>query len=482
MHNSNRHKNSDFLFGHFSVVDKFDTDRFPKLKFTKPIKFKLNKGESIYIPKGWWHWIKSTSKSFAINYWFLNKNNLDPFIFNHSTKYDINLFKGQDVYVWDSFRDDGVSDYILPFNEFYESKLDNRYILTLDQPYPHKSLNYHLKNIIKPYIKFPIHEKLSYKNTFDFNIWISSGKHDTGLHYDDEDGVLSLIEGSKEIILFPPSDSENLYPISVEYNWKNNKALNFWYNSFDNHGTVKGISSSELLYVTCKKDVRVLSNISKLYNKFKTNLIWAYKKSNDGYRWEIYKYYPYRTKGVNPVIISWDLFNNSYNIPDIEHHYFRDTNYPSTPLPFWGNGKYKKSTLLDIDWSSKYKKDGKYSEESKIFVIDNYSSFNDNYNQYMNELGYGEIKEEFKDIILNKYQCYQICIHNKTKNQIFVQYLGISNENFLSFLTLNEYPSHVIDFIEEQVKLNRYNINNEITIVYEISSQKVIRSGFYGNI
>ena len=219
MHNSSRHKNSEFLFGHFSTVDKFDTDRFPKLKFTKPIKFKLNKGESIYIPKGWWHWIKSTSKSFAINYWFSNKNNLDPFIFNHSTKYDINLLNEQEVYVWDSFHDDISYDYVLPFNEFYESKLDNRYVLTLDQPYPNESLNCHLKNIIKPYIKFPIHEKLSYENTFDFNLWISSGKHDTGLHYDDEDGVLSLIEGSKEIILFPPSDAENLYPISVEYNY-----------------------------------------------------------------------------------------------------------------------------------------------------------------------------------------------------------------------------------------------------------------------
>lgn len=470
MNYSSKHKNSEFLFGHFSTVDKFDTDRFPKLKFTKPIKFKLNKGESIYIPKGWWHWIKSTSKSFAINYWFSNKNNLDPFIFNHSTEYDINLLNEQEVYVWDSFHDDLSYNYILPFNEFYESKLDNRYVLTLDQPYPNKALNYHLKNIIKPYIKFPIHEKLSYENTFDFNLWISSGKHDTGLHYDDEDGVLSLIEGSKDIILFPPSDSENLYPISVEYDWKNNKALNFWYNSFYNHGTVEGISSSELLYVTCKKDIRVLSNVSKLYNKFKKNFIWAYKKSNNGYRWEIYKYYPSRSKNnsVKPVIISWDLFSDSYNISDIEHHYFRDTNYPPTSLPFWGNCKCKK--------------DEKYFEESKIFVIDNYSSFNDNYHSYMNELGYGEIKEEFKEIILNKYECYQICIHNKIKNEIFVQYLGISNEDFLNFLILNGYPSHVIDFIEEQVKLNKYNINNEITIVYEISSQKIVRSGFYGNI
>ena len=137
-------------------------------------------------------------------------------------------------------------------------------------------------------------------------------------------------------------------------------------------------------------------------------------------------------------------------------------------MPFWG--------------VSKFKKDGDLYEESKIFVLDNYIPFKENYDSYMIKLGYGDIRDKFKEIILNKYQCYQICIHNKNENQIFVQYLGISNQDFLSFLNLNDYPSHLINFVEEQIKLNRYNINNEITIVYEISSQKVVRSGFYGNI
>ena len=54
---------------------------------------------------------------------------------------------------------------------------------------------------MKPYVKFPTHDKLKYNESYDFNVWISSGKHDTGLHYDDEDGVLTLLEGSKEITL-----------------------------------------------------------------------------------------------------------------------------------------------------------------------------------------------------------------------------------------------------------------------------------------
>ena len=115
-------------------------------------------------------------------------------------------------------------------------------------------------------------------------------------------------------------------------------------------------------------------------------------------------------------------------------------------------------------------------------MIDNYPSFRNDYNLYMNELGYDDIKDKFKNIILEKYKCYQICIHNKTENQIFVQYLGISNKDFISFLNLYDYPSHIINFVQEQVGLDNYKINNEITIVYEIDTQKVVRTGFYGNI
>ena len=219
--NLDRHKNSEFLFGHFSSVDKFDFQKFPKLEFTNPIKFKLEKGESIYIPKGWWHWIKSTEKSFAINYWFKNQNNLNPFVFDYYIKYDINLLYDQEIYVWDSYNDNLSHNYISSFQDFFNSGLDNRFVVTLDRDYPNEATNQHIKNLIKPYIKFPTHKKISCKNIFDFNLWISSGLHDTGLHYDDEDGVLSLIEGSKDIVLFPPSDSKNLYPIDVKYYWKN---------------------------------------------------------------------------------------------------------------------------------------------------------------------------------------------------------------------------------------------------------------------
>ena len=460
--NRHRHRESNSLYAHFSAVDQLNTELYPNLKFTNPIYFKLEKGQSIYIPKGWWHWIKTTTKSFAVNHWFSNNVELNPFIFDYYFEVDTNRFNDQDVYIWNSSKHD---EYFVEdlFKNFYNSGLDDRYVLTLSN-YVNGENNSNIKNLIKPYIKFPSHDRLQYNDSFDFNVWISSGKHDTGLHYDDEDGVLTLLEGSKEITLYPPSDSDNLYAYSTKYSWRKKSAINFAYNSFIIREPLTGISSSEVLFNTCNGDVRVLCNISKLFEKYGQNLVWGFKKSGDDYRWEIYKY----DLQQDPIITSWDLHKNAYDISDIEHYYFKeDTNTP-LGLPFWG--------------VSKFKKDGDLYEESKIFVLDDYIPFKENYDLYMSKLGYGIIKNKFKEIILEKYKCYQICIHNKTENQIFVQYLGISNKDFISFLNLYDYPSHLTNFIEEQISLDNYKINNEITIVYEIDTQKVIRTGFYGNI
>jgi hypothetical protein len=100
----------------------------------------------------------------------------------------------------------------------------------------------------------------------------------------------------------------------------------------------------------------------------------------------------------------------------------------------------------------------------------------------MVELGYESIKESFRDLILNKYTSYDICIHNKKPGEIFVQYLGLTNEEFVEFLTVNGYPQHIIDFVTNQINIGTYNINNEITIVYNTETQEVVRSGFYGNL
>lgn len=460
--NEYTHKNSDSLYAHFSKIDKINYLIFPKIIFANPIHIILNKGQSLYIPKKWWHWVKTTERTFAINYWFNNKKIHKPFIFTHTIKFDINLLDNELVHVWISKHNNNKGSYQQKFKDFYKSNLDDRYVLTLDN-YEAGNNNAHIKNILNDYVTFPNNKKIIYDDNFEYNIWISSNKHNTGLHYDDEDGILTIIDGQKDIILYPPSDTQYLYPFDVSYKWKNTLPLNFRYNSFHNFGKINGICSGELLYITCNYDKRLLTNISKLYDKYNNHLIWGFKKTNDEYRWEIYNY----TLNNDIKITSWDLYGKKYSIGDEEHYYYK-MDYQPVKLPFWGYGKYKKNNVI--------------YDESKIFVIDTYESFYKNYDEYMKKLYYNDIKADFKDIILKKYTCYEICVANKKENQIFVQYMGLTNEEFVNFLIENKYPQYIINYITKNIKLNKYNINNEITIVYDIKSKNILRSGFYGNL
>lgn len=47
------------------------------------------------------------------------------------------------------------------------------------------------------------------------NLWLGPGGHVSSLHYDPMDGTLSQLYGQKRVILFPPSQTYNLYPIAV---------------------------------------------------------------------------------------------------------------------------------------------------------------------------------------------------------------------------------------------------------------------------
>lgn len=467
--NEYRHKGSDSLYAHYSQIDEYDLTKYPDLSFANPMHFTLQPGQSLYIPRNWWHWVKTTKKTFAVNFWFNNSVEQSPFVFNHSIEYDLTKLDDETVVVWNSGkevpRDQKIE--VSTFKEFYNSGLEDRCVITLEN-YPTGKPNRFIKSKLADYVCFPSDPDLVPANKPDYNLWITSNKHDTGLHYDDEDGILTVVEGEKEIILFPPSDSVHLCPYKVEHKWRKNPALNFRYNTYRNLGEVPGVSSSELLYVTCNEDKRVLSNISKLYelalkHQFTLPLIWGFKKDVDSYRWEVYR--PSLTETTR--ITSWDIYPNQNDISEVEHYYYKFDDGPPT-LPFWGYGKQKKNNVL--------------CDESKIYVVDSYSSFYGRYDEYMDRLGFGSVKNNLRDLILKRYSCHDMCIHNKKPNEIFVQYLGLTNEEFVEFLTENKYPSHLTQFVTEQVRLGNYRINNEVTVVYNTNTQQIVRSGFYGTL
>jgi hypothetical protein len=60
------------------------------------------------------------------------------------------------------------------------------------------------------------------------NLWIGSG-HIECLHYDAMDGTLIQLHGSKQIVLFPPSQTANLYPYPFYAHLRHGLKLRSWF-------------------------------------------------------------------------------------------------------------------------------------------------------------------------------------------------------------------------------------------------------------
>lgn len=448
-----KHKDLDSKYAHFSEIDKIDYFKYPKLLLASPKKYTLKKNEALIIPAKWWHWVKTPERSYSINFWIDKKIFDNPAKINHKNDIDFSVLNDELVTIWNTENDKKI--YTSYFYDFLKKNEKNEYVITLEN-YNEFKENKIIKEKLKHQIKVP---EIIRDINYDYNVWITSNRTDTGLHYDDEDGILCCLDGKKEIILYPPSDSEFLYPIATR-EWVNSPALNFRYNSYTFLNYMKGLSSGRFLFEMLRPEKNVLKIIDDIVSKNGINkTVWGLKKLNEFFRLEFYTYDLESTS--NLIIESTDVFFNEPYIGNEKHYYYRFPDQ-NISLPFWGYGTYKLKN--------------KVFRESKIFVLDSYQSFFDNYNDYMNRLGYSNISKKFKNIILNKYKCYEICIHNKHENQIFVQYLGISKESFIEFLSDNNYPNFLIERYSE----GEYNINNEIAVIYDIETKQIIRTGFYG--
>ena len=75
--NNIRHLSDSFQYAHFSKINAYNYFLYPQfLLFTSPQRFIINEGESLIIPKNWWHWVISTEKSFSINIWYNSRNEI----------------------------------------------------------------------------------------------------------------------------------------------------------------------------------------------------------------------------------------------------------------------------------------------------------------------------------------------------------------------------------------------------------------------
>lgn len=491
-YNINKHLTNEYHYAHFSTIYKYNKLIYPELILTSPIFIRLNEGESLYIPKLWWHWVTSDSFTVSINYWCKNFKYYNKYM-KINTSFQNNKLLLDKILLYDK---DIIN--IDTNNNIYIDKINNnnqKFIITLHgyknnnnkNKDNNNSYNLDFFNNIKKYIKIPY----IFKNyDVDTNIWIANGNHDTGLHYDDYSGMISVIKGYKNIILFPPSDSFYLNPYCVIPFWAKSKPLDFFYNTYE---YIKELSdktslpSSRLLYeiINNYNNKKMLQYITNVINNIGSNkIVYGCKLHNNIFRCELY-FYHFNDKDNNIksdqklinynftynklpdqdniIIHSIDLYNyeNKMTTDDINIYY----KINNLVLPTRGYNNIFNSKTLKINL-----------EPNELYILDITEIFIKNFEKYLDII---KLKDFYNHkYLLYKYKSVYTCIWNKNNNIIYIQYLGISIYDFINFLIEFNYPNDFINHVKKNIELYK-NIKHEISIIYDIN-YKVIRTAFFG--
>ncbi len=200
--------------------------KYPKYYSSHPKEYIVNKGEYLYIPKNWWHWIVSfrddDDYSFSCNFWFEKEiNNSTPYIskyIDNNINDDI-LKKFQkeidtnntELSLW---CDNDTKDNKTTLKDFITNKEKYKkcYLLTLPA-YEVIKNNKNNTTFFEDFKKnIPTPDVIKDNNIEKLNFWVNNGNVDSGLHYDKSEGIMCVLNGRKIVTLFPPSDSQYLYP------------------------------------------------------------------------------------------------------------------------------------------------------------------------------------------------------------------------------------------------------------------------------
>jgi hypothetical protein len=195
-----------------------DKEQFPLYYKASKIEYTLEPGERLFIPAGWFHQVFSEGEdvNFAINFWYDTSN---VYKFNdvtlpnkqtHDIKIDLlDLFKDktEELLVTKSKKryfppinlkyrfDDIVSQELISFKDFYESKNPRFYLLQ------HLEMD-KLKKYAFPHVA----------NVSMCNVWVNFGRGAYSLiHFDRLDNWLCQISGRKRVVLYPRSEADKLY-------------------------------------------------------------------------------------------------------------------------------------------------------------------------------------------------------------------------------------------------------------------------------
>tara|TARA_R110002072_G_scaffold45565_1_gene126643 strand:- start:50094 stop:51764 length:1671 start_codon:yes stop_codon:yes gene_type:complete len=488
--NGASHRYSDSKYGHFSPITAGNKHLFPDLIKANPQKFILEKGDCLYIPSNWWHWITSHGeRSIGVNAWFsysredgLPKkyNNIAsewPALTKWTNEYLISICDKSNpggIWIWS---EKSAIKKRITLKEFIDRHGDS--ILEKEFAYLLTAPEYELAG--HPQNKFFI-EALS-SDVFipdcldvdglgdaKWNFWMNFGGIDSGMHYDNDDGYLFVVDGRKEIILYPPSDSKYLSPYPLIPTQLQQTKRHFMFNLYRDLGPISTspvgddyIDTADLLAISLLRAPNLAKFTLELQKKYGPGKIVYGVKNCDGvFRWEYYFY------GVNKEASngqhSKDFFATSSN----NSQFALPSNYASNnPEPVSEANVQGEATPLMI-YSYDYTEDMffNYRPENGTEQI-----IYDNINLYYPLEDYIEMPFTFKEIthsipddkeLFKSVAClmiYDNLFTTKANIHYHCKNLGIDKsdaDNLIKFFEGSNYKCLVINLVNKKSEIGLY--------------------------
>lgn len=509
--NFERHLYDCHSYAHYSKITNDNIILHPKYIMTHPTKYILNIGDALIIPKGWWHWVFSEKNTFGINYWH-NKNIeylkepkiVKRFVDNLDIVKEVNNIENNKVQVLNG-SNNKIYDYSI--SDMFNTNKKEIYFMTL----PAFIRNPQNKKIFDKYINHP---KFITENKLqtNYNLWYSPNEMDTGLHYDDNNGILCVLNGKKTVYLFPPSDTKYLYPYDIKPNWINkNKYEIMEFNIFKNNNiTTSKLHPSKILYESFRdRDKELCKIVDEIDKNIKNKkMIYGIKKDInttsskiDEIWWEFYLYNMDEHRKTNKIVNNFDIIDVMNKLSESSYHFKNFSNVNTDLLEKFtkkhnsviysfevredsgidGNIDIYTNNSDTIEtpfYGETYRINSEETHKFKFILLETQDLF-ENIGRYLNYLNITHVKNDFIKKIKEYSYVDKICIWKKPRNVLCIQWFGITDVHFMDFLIKYNWDENICNIFKFN---DTKHINKEISINYDINGEILTptRTSFYG--
>lgn len=533
--NAGGHLYNGSKYAHFSQITERNKDRFPLFPKASPVHFRIEKGECLTIPKGWWHHVKSFgSRCLSVNFWY--DNGTQPALSDTPKKYQNLISKWSALEKWSNDYLISKIDTALPkgvwlildnfackkpisvreFVSKYSDSKEYAYLITpsdFEHVLDGETNNIRILQILEGDFEIPFPDQMSNANA---NFWMNFGGVDTGLHFDDEDGVLCVVEGYKEVTLYPPSDTPFLYPYPSEPIKLQQSFDVFFYNLYKRGPTLKTkVTISDLLEVCLHKAPNVARIAQKLQQRYGIGkIVYGVKNCEGVVKYEFYFYGIHSDfeKPVQRVNFYEDKDHNSqWEISKyLETHkeLFPEDTYDISTLDKKGlcifsidlteedvilgrtpnlNLYYSKTEEINLPFllsEVTFYKDGTTKERCTVWT-EAYKVMFSNVNVFVARcLGLGISLPDTKNLIKfatsTQYACTIVSVFNKGE-QVGFYFYGVKFQPFVEFLDKYDYPSQLLEFcLQNKEDVSQMNLEVGFHFAKGSTTATPLRSSFYG--